>query len=106
MLESVTTERIDCMKPLPLAEHVTARQASYLTLKMLAAYSSCSVRWLRDRLSAGPRPLPHYRIEGKVLVRREEFDLWMTEHRTVRPADELSSLVETVVTQVRARRVA
>lgn len=92
------------MRPLTLAENLDAVQASYLTLKMLAAYSSCSVRWLRDRLCSRAHPLPHYRIEGKVLVKREEFDQWMADCRTVQSADDLSSLVETVVAQVRAPR--
>ena len=49
-------------------------EPGYFDLKALAAYSSCSVRWLRDRLVDRLHPLPHYRIEGKILVKREEFD--------------------------------
>jgi hypothetical protein len=50
---------------------------AYLDLKRLAIYSSCSVRWLRDRLLDPALPLPHYRVGGKLLVKRDEFDQWM-----------------------------
>lgn len=82
-------------------------QPSFLDLKTLAAYSSCSVRWLRDRLVDRANPLPHYRIGGKLLIQRNEFDQWMEEHRVVHPADELSQIVESVVAQLHPpRRVA
>jgi hypothetical protein len=35
------------------------------------------MRKLRDYLSDPVRPLPHYRVGGKVLVRRSEFDSWI-----------------------------
>jgi integrase len=53
-------------------------ESGYFDLKALAAYSSCSVRWLRDRLVDRLHPLPHHRIEGKILVKREEFDRWLS----------------------------
>ena len=82
-------------------------QPSYLDLKTLAAYSSCSVRWLRDRLIDRMSPLPHNRIGGKLLVQRKEFDEWMDLHRVVHASDHLSQIVESVVAQVQvSRRVA
>ena len=79
----------------------------YFDLKALATYSSCSVRWLRDRLVDRTYPLPHYRIEGKLLVKRDEFDQWIAAHRVVRPTDQLTEIVESVVAQVcPPRRVA
>jgi hypothetical protein len=75
-------------------------QPSFLDLKALAAYSSCSVRWLRDRLVDRAHPLPYYRIGGKLLVQRDEFDKWMDVHRVVQPSDQLSQIVESVVAQV------
>jgi hypothetical protein len=53
----------------------------YLTLRALAAYSGCSTRWLRERLTCLTHPLPHYRVNGKILVRRSEFDTWMAPFR-------------------------
>ncbi len=53
----------------------------YLSLKALSAYSGLSVRSLRDALKDPMRMLPHYRLGGKVLVRRSEFDRWMAQFR-------------------------
>ena len=72
-------------------------EPGYLDLKALAAYSSCSVRWLRDRL----HPLPHYRIEGKIRVKREEFDRWLSGSYVVNSADELIEIVDSVVAHMR-----
>lgn len=56
----------------------------YLTLRALAAYSACSVRWLRDRLTDAHRALPHYRLPGgKILVRRSDFDAWLVRYRRI-----------------------
>jgi hypothetical protein len=56
----------------------------YLSLRALAAYACCSVRWLRDRLTDPHHPLPCFRLPGgKVLVRRSEFDAWLARYRQV-----------------------
>jgi len=79
----------------------------YFDLKALSAYSSCSVRWLRDQLVDPVHPLPHYRIGGKLLVKRDEFDSWMAAHRVACPSDQLNQIVERVVAQLcPPRRVA
>ena len=76
-------------------------EPGYFDLQALAAYSCCSVRWLRDRLVDQVRPLPHYRVEGKILVKREEFDAWLSASRIVSPAGGLDDIVESVMAQVR-----
>ena len=82
-------------------------QPTFLDLKTLAAYSSCSVRWLRDRLVDRAHPMPHYRIGGKLLVKREDFDNWMEAQRVVQPSDRLSLIVDSVMTELcPPRRVA
>ncbi|MDF0674337.1 MAG: helix-turn-helix domain-containing protein [Nitrospira sp.] len=82
-------------------------EPEYFDLQALAAYSSCSVRWLRDRLVDQFRPLPHYRIEGKILVKREEFDHWLSACRVASPADGLNDIIDSVMAQVRlSKRVA
>ena len=86
---------------------VVAGEKSYFGLKALSTYSSCSNRWLRDRLVDRVHPLPHYRIGGKLLVRLDEFDEWMEAHRVVQTSDQLSQIVESVVAQLHPpRRVA
>jgi excisionase family DNA binding protein len=55
----------------------------FLSLRALAAYSDLSVRKLRDHLEDPAHPLPFYRVGGKILVRRSEFDTWMAQYRRV-----------------------
>ncbi|MEO7862712.1 MAG: helix-turn-helix domain-containing protein [Nitrospirales bacterium] len=80
--------------------HSASVRPTFLDLKTLAAYSSCSVRWLRDRLTDRTRPLPHYRVEGKILVKVEEFEQWMAQYRQDRSTDELDDVVAGVLTQM------
>jgi excisionase family DNA binding protein len=68
---------------------------AYLPLKDLAAYSGLSVRTLRNYLSRASRPLPSYRVGGKVLVRRSEFNDWM---RMFRRLD--GDRVDTIVAEI------
>ena len=82
-------------------------EPEYFDLQALATYSCCSIRWLRDRLVDRLRPLPHYRVEGKILVKREEFNRWLSASRVVSPADGLDDIVESVMGQMRpSKRVA
>jgi hypothetical protein len=60
----------------------------YLSLSALAEYSSCSVRWLRDRLTDPHHSLPCFRLPGgKILVRRGEFDAWIAAYHQRGRAD-------------------
>lgn len=76
----------------------------YLSLKGLAAYSSLSVRTLRGYLVHPSRPLPCYRIGGKILVRRSEFDAWAVQFRTA-PASAVDAIVADVLRGVQTRAV-
>ena len=51
----------------------------YFDLKGLEAYSALSVSKLRDHISGSG--LPSYRVGGKILVKRSEFDTWMAQFR-------------------------
>jgi hypothetical protein len=75
-------------------------ESGYLDLKALASYASCSVRFLRARLTDHSNPLPCYRIGGKVLVKRVEFDAWMSQYRHVPQPDELDQIVDGIVAAV------
>jgi hypothetical protein len=66
----------------------------YLPVKDLAVYSGLCVRTLRNYISHPSHPLPCYRIGGKVLVRRSEFDQWALQFR-----EEPSSVVNSLVTE-------
>lgn len=59
----------------------------FLPLRTLAAYSGLSVRKLRGYLTDPVHPLPCYRIGGKILVRRSEFDAWAASYRQVGQPD-------------------
>lgn len=58
----------------------------YLPLKALAGYSGLSVRTLRGYLAHPSRALPCFRIGGKILVKRSEFDAWAAGFRAPEPA--------------------
>jgi hypothetical protein len=61
----------------------------FLSLRALADYSALSVRTLRKFLERIPpaQALPCYRLDGKVVVRRSEFDHYMQQYRVQgRPA--------------------
>ena len=66
----------------------------YFRLKALAQYSGLSVHTLRGYLLHPARPLPHYRVGGKVLVKQSEFDVWMTAFRA-----ETAPCVDAIVTE-------
>lgn len=71
LVRGVLAERIVVSTPLD----------PFLDLRALAAYSSISVRKLRDYLDDPTHPLPYYRVGGKILVRRSEFDAWIAAYR-------------------------
>lgn len=75
----------------------------YLDLKSLADYSSCSVRWLRDRLIDSTAPLPFYRIGGKILVARADFDAWMNGFRIIQQTTATKTLVDDVMADLFSR---
>ena len=60
-------------------------ETGYLSLRALSVYSNLSVRTLRSYLSDPRWPLPHYRIGGKVLVRRSDYDAWASAFRVADP---------------------
>jgi hypothetical protein len=69
---------------------------AYLPLRALSGYSGLSIRTLREHLVHVVRPLPHYRVGGKILVRRSEFDSWITKFREV-PIEPVSALIADVL---------
>jgi hypothetical protein len=45
-------------------------------------------------------PLPHYRVGGKLLVKRDDFDRWVAQYRHDRTVDELNDVVSGVLAQL------
>lgn len=64
----------------------------FLDLQAISEYCSLSVRKLRDLLADPVVPIPSYRVGGKLLVRRSEFDGWMAWHRN-KPAIDVDAVV-------------
>src|SRR5713226_3609498 len=64
---------------------VTTPLDPYLDTQALAEYAGCSARWLRGKRADPLHPLPHYRIGGKVLHRRSEFDAWIARYHQTSP---------------------
>ena len=87
----------------PVIERVEARVIldPYLSLVGLAGYSGLSVRKLRAHLADVMHPLPCYRVGGKILVRRSEFDAWMAAYRQ-RGRVDVDRLVDEVVKELSA----
>ena len=82
------------LKFLDVAQVVLASALDpFLSLRALASYSCVSVRKLRECLADSVHPLPHYRLGGKIIVRRSEFDAWMAAYRRVRQAEVVSRVV-------------
>jgi hypothetical protein len=70
---------------LAVVEHLvlTSPADPYLSLAALEDYSGLSRRTLRKFLDRNPpaQALPCYRLDGKVLVRRSDFDAFMQQFR-------------------------
>jgi hypothetical protein len=62
---------------------ITTELDPFLPLRALAAYAGLSVRTLRQYLDLPPdQALPCYRVGGKILVRRSQFDAWVAQYQT------------------------
>ncbi len=85
LLRGVLAERVVVSTPLD----------PFLSLKALSAYSSLSVRKLRDCLADPDHSLPCYHVGGKILVRRSEFDGWIAAFHSLGKRD-----VEKIVADV------
>ena len=54
---------------------------TFLDLKQLAQYSTFSDSTLRDYLSDPEKPIPFFRVNRKILIKKSEFDFWMEQFR-------------------------
>jgi predicted DNA-binding transcriptional regulator AlpA len=72
----------------------------FLTLRALVAYSGIGLRKLYEYLTDAEHPLPHYRVGGKIVVRRSEFDAWIAAYRHVGRID-VDKMTEGVLSGLR-----
>ena len=75
-------------------EETTGADVEYLDLRGLSKYSSVGVGTLRDYLKEGR--LPHYKLPGKIIVKKSEFDSWLENYR-VDKREDLDDLVDDVI---------
>lgn len=67
----------------------------YYDLRQLSKYSSMGVSTLREYLRRRPQ-IPHFKLNGKILVKRSEFDAWMENFRANDEAD-INTAVDAVL---------
>ena len=79
-------------------EKGTDTAVEYLDLRGLSTYASLAIPTLRDYLKEGG--LPYYRLRGKILVRRSDFDAWIEQFR-VDEKENLDALVEDALCSVK-----
>jgi hypothetical protein len=57
------------------------KEDTFLDLKQLSKYSTFSDSTLRIYLSDPDKPIPFFRVNRKILVKKSEFDIWMEQFR-------------------------
>lgn len=72
----------------------TSLKDGYLDLPGLAKYCSLKVPTLRGHIRSGD--LPAYKVKGKILIRKSEFDLWISAFR-INKKQNLDTLADDVL---------
>lgn len=65
--------------PSDIVEPAITLKDQYFDLPGLEAYSSIKVPTLRDRIKHDG--LPAFKVKGKILIKRSEFNAWMESYR-------------------------
>lgn len=81
---------------------VTIPLDPYFTLAALSQYSGLANRTLRKWMADPMRPLPVYRVGGKLLVRVSEFDAWVSGFRA--DGGSLKAMVDDVMSKLEGDR--
>ena len=55
----------------------------YMSLKALATYSGISKRKLKDLIKHTEYPLPTFKIDGSIRIKKSEFESWINQFRLV-----------------------
>lgn len=84
--------------PDDITETTIILKDQYMDLKGLAVYSDLAVSTLRDHIRSGK--LPCFKVKGKVLVKRSEFDIWMEGHRLNKKGD-LNRIVNEAIKSIK-----
>lgn len=77
--------------PDDIIEPAISLKDQYFDLRGLSAYSALGVGTLRDHIKSGS--LTGFKVKGKILIKRSEFDAWLEAYR-FNKKQELDSLVD------------
>jgi len=75
-----------------------ALKDQYFDLPGLSVYSSIGVSTLRNHIRRG---LPSFKVGGKILVRKSEFDQWIEQFRLHKNQD-ISRIVDEAISRVKS----
>jgi excisionase family DNA binding protein len=76
----------------------TSLKDQYFDLRGLSVYSALGVGTLRNYLKSGG--LPFFKLRGKILIKRSEFDAWLEGYRVNRKQD-LNNVVDEILTSLK-----
>jgi excisionase family DNA binding protein len=88
--------------PDDIAERAVAFADQYFDLRGLSAYSSLAVPTLRDYIRAGH--LPCFKVKGKILVKRSEFDQWLERRHRYSKTDDLKRLANEALSSLKSAK--
>ena len=69
-------------------------------LRGLSEYSSLGIPTLRDYLRADG--LPCFKLKGKILIRKSEFDAWLERYR-VNKKQEINAIVDDIMASIKGK---
>lgn len=69
----------------------------YMSLASTSVYSGMSMRMLHRHIHSSIKPLPAFKIGGKWLIKRSEFDRWAEQYRHEQPQVDLDGIIRTVL---------
>lgn len=78
-------------------------EKEYMTVKEANLYCGIGIRALREHLKNRDPPLPHYRVNRKlVLIKKSELNEWMSHFKVEsdREASHLDKVVDEIVSAV------
>ncbi len=85
--------------PNDIAETNVALMDQYFDLRGLAVYSAIGLGTLRDHIKANN--LPAFKVKGKILVKRSEFDRWIEGYRVSMEKQDLDELVDGIISDLK-----
>ena len=80
-----------------IIESAITLKDQYFDLRGLSAYSALGVGTLRDHIKSGN--LPAFKVKGKILIRRSEFDIWLEDYRVNR-TKQINDIVDDVMSSL------